>query len=311
VIEMSQPTRKVARMAQEYVRQVAIVMAALELLPAQPSDLTGILRDPDQFRALIDPCAQSYESELVGYLRANLDQARIEHWHKQIDRLVTNEVAFPILATNLPGAPTYPTRLAECWDAPPLLFSSAPLDESRERASIAIIGSRAASDEILMQTRRLAADLAASATIVSGLALGVDAAAHRGALDIGGRTVAVLGTGITRIYPEQNIDLARQIRETGAIVSQFAPFAPRTRTSFLRRNAVIAGLNDISIIMTGEYRSGSRNEIRHAMDYGRTVLMWAPGLERQQWAQKLADSGEAAFITDADEVRLAIKEIDR
>lgn len=298
-------------MEQEYVRQVATVMAALELLPAQPSDLTGILRDPGQFHALIDLHAQSHESELVGYLRANLDQARIEHWHKQVDRLIMSEVAFPILAANLPDAPTYPTRLAECWDAPPLLFSSAPLDENQERASIAIIGSRAASDEILAQTRRLAADLASSATIVSGLALGVDAAAHEGTLDVGGRTVAVLGTGITRVYPEQNSDLARRIRETGAVVSQFAPFAPRTRTSFLRRNAVIAGLSDISIIMSGEYRSGSRNEIRHAMDYGRTVLMWAPGLERQQWAQKAADSGEATFITDADDVRLVVKEIDR
>jgi DNA processing protein len=301
-------------MDQEYVRQVAIVMAALELLPAQPSDLTGILRDPDQFHALIDPHAQSYESELVGYLRANLDLARIEHWHKQVDRMIVTEAAFPILAGNLPDAPTYPTRLAECWDAPPLLFSSALLDadESRQRMSIAIIGSRATSDEILTQTRQLAADLAStSTTIVSGLALGVDAAAHEGALDVGGRTVAVLGTGITRIYPEQNIGLAQRVRETGALVSQFAPFAPRTRTSFLHRNAVIAGLSDISIIMTGEYRSGSRNEIRHAMEYGRTVLMWEPGLNRQPWAQKLADSGEATFFADADDVRGVIKEIVR
>lgn len=311
MIQMSDPPRSVARMEQEYVRQVAIVMAALELLPAQPSDLTGILRDPDQFHALIDPDAQSYESELVGYLRNSLDQARIEHWHKQVDRIIATEVALPILAADLPRAPVYPKRLGECWDAPPLLFSSALLDESTERASIAIIGSRAATDEILSQTRELAADLATSATIVSGLALGVDAAAHEGALDVGGRTVAVLGTGITRVYPEQNANLAQRIRETGAVISQFAPFAPRTRTSFLRRNAVIAGLSDISVIMAGEYRSGSRNEIRHAMDYGRTVLMWAPSLERQQWARKLADSGEAAFVTNADDVRLAMKETSR
>lgn len=307
---MSQHPRKVPPMEQEYVRQVAVVMAALELLPAQPSDLTGILRDPNQFHALTYPHAPSDESELVGYLRANLDSARIDHWHKQVDRLIMTEVAFPILAANLPDAPTYPPKLAECWDAPPLLFASSSLDDSRERASIAIIGSRAANDEILRETRQLAADLAASATIVSGLALGVDAAAHEGALDVGGRTVAVMGTGITRIYPEQNLDLAQRIRATGAVVSQFAPFAPRTSTSFLRRNAVIAGLSDISIIMAGEYRSGSRNEIRHAMDYGRTVLMWAPALERQQWARKLADAGEAAFITDVDDVRRAIKEVD-
>ena len=113
------------------------------------------------------------------------------------------------------------------------------------------------------------------------------------------------------MYPEQNIDLAQSIRETGAVVSQFAPRAPRTRTSFLRRNAVIAGLSEVSIIMSGEYRSGSRNEIRHAMDYGRTVLMWAPGLEHQGWAQKLADAGEAKFVAGTDDVLVALKEIDR
>jgi DNA processing protein len=296
-------------MEQEYVRQVAVVMAATELLPAQPSDLTAILRDPDQFRALLEPDAHYHDSELVEYLRANLDHARIEYWQKQVDHLIMSETAIPILAGNQPGGPVYPPLLAECWDAPPLLFSTAPLDAS-SGPSIAIIGSRAANDEILAQTRRLAAELAGSATIVSGLALGVDAAAHEGALDVGGYTIAVMGTGIVRIYPKQNLDLARRIRETGAVVSQFAPYAPRTGTSFLRRNAVIAGLSDVSIIMAGEYRSGSRNEIKHALDYGRPVLMWSDGLEHQEWARRLADAGQAAFISDAADVRLALKEID-
>jgi DNA processing protein len=309
VIRMSDTPRKVTNMDQDYVRQVAIVMAALELLPAQPSDLTGILRDPDQFHALIDVNAESYESALVGYLRGNLDQARIEHWHKQIDRLIVNEVAWPVLAANLPGAPVYPARLARCWDAPPVLFTTASIENSGP--SVAIIGSRAASAEVLADTRRIAADLAAPAvTVVSGLALGVDAAAHEGALDVGGRTVAVLGTGITRVFPEQNADLARRIRQTGAVVSQFAPYAPRTRTSFLQRNHVIAGLSDISIIMAGEYRSGSRHEIRQAMEYGRAVLMWEPALGGQSWAQRLAHTGEAVFINHADDVRLALKRID-
>lgn len=292
------------------MRQVAIVMAALELLPAQPSDLTGILRDPDQFHALVDSDAESYAAELVGYLRGSLDQARIEYWHKQVDRLVASEIAWPILASNLPETPVYPPRLARCWDAPPVLFSTASIDDAT-MPSVAIIGSRSASKEVLIETRRLAADLAAMGTIiVSGLAIGVDAAAHEGALDVHGRTVAVLGTGITRVYPEQNTDLAHRIRDTGVLVSQFAPYAPRTRTSFLQRNHVIAGLSDVSVIMAGEYRSGSRHEIRQAMEYGRTVLMWRPALEGQQWAQKLADAGEATFISEADDVRRALKGID-
>lgn len=289
-------------MEQEYVRQVAIVMASLELLPAQPSDLTGVLRDPDQFHALIDTNADPYVSELVSYLRDNLDQARVENWHKQIDRLITAEIAIPILAANLVGAPVYPQRLARCWDAPPVLFSTAPIESAAP--SVAIIGSRTGAAQVLADTRGLAAELASSGTtIVSGLAAGVDTAAHEGALAANGRTIAVFGTGITRIFPEENADLAHEIRQTGALVSQFAPHAPRTRTSFLRRNHVIAGLSDISIIMAGQARSGSRHEIEQAIGYGRNVMMWEPALSDQTWARRLADNGEATFFRDADAVR--------
>ena len=296
-------------MEQDYVRQVAIVMASLELLPAESSDLTGILRDADQFHALIDPNAGSFDSELVGYLRENLDHSRIEYWHKQIDRLIIGDVAWPILAADIPDAPIYPERLARCWDAPPVLFVTAPIHEVGR--SVAIIGSRSAQEGVLADTHALAKDLSATAvTIVSGLAIGVDAAAHEGALAADGPTIAVLGTGITRVFPAENTDLAQRIRRTGALVSQFAPYAPRTRTSFLHRNHVIAGLSDVSIIMAGESRSGSRHEIGRAMAYGRTVLMWEPALAHQRWARKLADTGRAAFVSDADEVRSALDGID-
>lgn len=306
---MSDPSRKVGDMEQEYIRQVAIVMASLELLPAQPSDLTGVLRDADQFHALIEGHADAYESELVGYLRENVDQARIESWHKQIDHLVAAEIAVPVLAANLPGSPVYPDRLARCWDAPPLLFATAPIENAAH--TVAIIGSRSGSAEVLADTRALAADLSSSGvTIVSGLATGVDTAAHEGALAADGRTVAVFGTGITRIFPEENSDLADRIRRTGVLLSQFAPYAPRTRTSFLRRNHVIAGLSDISVIMAGQARSGSRHEIEQAMGYGRRVMMWEPALSDQKWARRLADNGDATFFRDAAAVWTALERRD-
>jgi DNA processing protein len=295
-------------MEQDYIRKAAIVMASLELLPAQPSDLTGILRDPDQFHALIDQNAQNYETDLVGYLRENLDSTRIEHWHKQLEKLIANDVAAPALAADLPDQPRYPVRLARCWDAPPILFGSNEVRD--DQPTVAIIGSRAAEQGTLVETRALAGELAAAGiTIVSGLAIGVDAAAHQGALDVDGYTIAVLGTGITRIYPEQNADLADRIRATGTLLSQFAPYAPRTRTSFLRRNHVIAGLSDVSIIMTGETRSGSRHETEQALKYGRTVLMWEPALVDQKWARQLAKSGRAAFISHCDHVHAALEGI--
>ncbi|MGV9948809.1 DNA-processing protein DprA [Rhodococcus aetherivorans] len=302
-------------MEDDYLRQAAIVMASLELLPAQPSDLTHILRNPDQFQTLLDPSrldpsTGSSDSELVRYLCDSLDHTRIEYWHKQIDILASDEVARPILSADIPGGPVYPGRLAECWDAPPILFATAAMD--RETSSVAIIGSRAARTDVVSDAHDLAADLAASGTtIVSGLALGVDAAAHEGALAADGITVAVMGTGITRIYPEQNTELAHRIRRNGVLVSQFPPYAPRTRTSFLRRNHVIAGLSDVSIIMSGESRSGSRHEIQQAIGYGRPVLMWSPALEHQEWARKLADSGEAIFVASTEEVRRTLDGLDQ
>ena len=287
-------------------RQAGTVMAALELLPAQPSDLTAVVADPKEFASLIAPAFYDVNSsDLVRYLRNNLDAGRIDWWHKTIHRLMEEGVATPLLA----GTPPYPRRLGRCWDAPPLLFSTAPVMDA---PSVAIIGSRATTPDVLNQARRLAAEIAAGGTVVvSGLAMGVDTAAHMGALDAGGQTIAVMGTGITQVYPEQNRDLARSIREQGVLMSQFAPYAPRTRTTFLRRNHVIAGLSDVSVVMAGRAQSGSRHEVEQALTYRRVVLIWEPVLGHQAWAQKLVGSGQARFISSAEEVRIAVAGAER
>lgn len=286
------------------IRHTAVVMAAMEILPAQPSDLTGILRDPDQFRSLVDRESHADNSDLLKYLLEGIDQARVEHWHKCIDQLVADGVATPVLAADLSGESAYPYRLLQCWDAPPVLFATAtPIERDRSHRTVAIIGSRKTSDETLTAAHQLGADLArAGVSVVSGLALGVDAAAHEGALAANGHTIAVLGTGIRQVYPAQNEQLAERIRHTGSLVSQFAPSAPRTRSSFLQRNNVIAGLSDVSVVMAGEERSGSNHEIRQAMGYGRTVLMWKPSLDKQPWARQLSESGRASFIQSANDV---------
>jgi DNA processing protein len=292
---------------EEYARNVGAVMAAQELLPAQPSDLTGILHDREQREALLLPGWESppQASDLVTYLREHIDPGRIDRWHKEVDQLMQRNIARPILA----GTAHYPKRLAECWDAPPVLFATAPIPAG---PAIAIVGSRDTTEEVLDMTRGLAAAVAdAGAVVVSGLAAGVDGAAHWGALDVQGQTVAVMGTGITHIYPKQNVELAGEIRRHGVLVSQFAPEAPRTGTTFLRRNHVIAGLSDISVVMAGQQRSGSRHEVSQAIGYGRTVLMWAPTLEGERWAQQLAASGSAAFVRSSDEVLTALAEVKR
>ncbi len=112
-----------------------------------------------------------------------------------------------------------------------------------------------------------------------------------------------MGTGIDRVFPpEENIDLAEQIRESGTVLSQFAPSAPRTGTTFLRRNSVIAALTDVSLVMDGRERSGSRHEIEQAIAFGRSALMWAPSLASEDWAQDLANRGLASFVSSVEQV---------
>lgn len=293
-------------MDSDYVRTVATVMAAQEVLPGQPSDLSVILTNPAQLEALLrPPLDPTPPFELVRYLRDNIEPGRIDWWHKTIDRLMQSRTAMPILV----GSPDYPDRLARCWDAPPVLFVTAPIPSG---PAVAVVGSRETTPQVLADTRALAAELAAAGVVVvSGLAAGVDSAAHCGALEAAGHTIAVMGTGITHVYPPQNTDLAEQIRRHGVLVSQFAPHAPRTRTTFLRRNHVIAGLSDISVVMDGQQRSGSRHEVEQAITYGRPVLMWAPALTGQRWARQLEAAGSATFVSSGAEILTTLREAQR
>lgn len=118
--------------------------------------------------------------------------------------------------------------------------------------------------------------------------------------------MAAMGTGIQRIFPDENAALAEEITASGGLVSQFPPDAPRTGTTFLLRNRVIAGLADASLVMVGRKRSGSRHELDQAMSYGRLALLWKPAMDGEQWANDLVASGKATFVSTAHEVvRLA------
>src|SRR5262245_6077448 len=137
----------------------------------------------------------------------------------------------------------YPALLRPAPAAPATLHVRGRLLES-DALAVAVVGSRRATPYGLEVAETMAADLAArGVTIVSGLARGVDSAAHRGALRVGGRTVAVLGSGVDVVYPPENRRLADDIAERGALVSQFAPGTPPLPQNFPIRNAVIAGMS--------------------------------------------------------------------
>lgn len=275
---------------------VATVMSVQELLPASPSDLTQILSNSTEREALLSLDHHAASSDLVDYLCEHIDLGRREWWFKTLSGLIESKTARPVLA----GTSEYPARLARCWDAPPILFTS---DAIPDMPAVAVIGSRDTNNRALADAHRLGYTLAQhQVAVVSGLAAGVDTQAHKGALAAGGVTLAVLGTGIRRVFPLDNAPLTEEIRRNGVLISQFAPDAPRTGTTFLRRNHVIAGLADVSIIIDGRHRSGSRHEIEQAVGYGRPALLWEPVLGRQAWAQELAGAGRAMFVSSAAEV---------
>jgi DNA processing protein len=145
------------------------------------------------------------------------------------------------------------------------------LDE--DALAVAIVGSRRATTYGLEVAETLAADLAArGVTIVSGLARGIDSAAHRGALRVGGRTLSVLGSGVDVIYPPENRRLAVEIAERGALLSQFAPGTPPLPQNFPIRNQVIAAMSLAVVVVEAAERSGSLITARLAAELGREVL---------------------------------------
>jgi len=165
----------------------------------------------------------------------------------------------------------YPALLAATPLPPTLWVCGALLDA--DGLAIGIVGSRRATTYGVEVAERLAADLAArGVTIVSGLARGIDTAAHRGALVAGGRTIAVLGTGIDGRYPPENRDLADQIESNGALVSQFFPGTPAHPWNFPARNRTIAGVTLGIVVVEAAERSGALITAGAAADFGREVF---------------------------------------
>ena len=168
--------------------------------------------------------------------------------------------------------PAYPALLAELPDAPPLLFVAGD-PTLLERPQLAVVGSRRASRNGLDNARAFSRSLAgAGFVITSGLALGIDGAAHQGALDANGKTVAVLGTGIERLYPQRHLSLAKQIVEHGgALVSELPLDCPPQASNFPRRNRIISGLSLGVLVVEASPSSGSLITARLAAEQGREV----------------------------------------
>jgi DNA processing protein len=179
----------------------------------------------------------------------------------------------------------FPPWLRSVYAPPPVLWVRGVLLAGEGEAAVAVVGARAATGLGLAFARTLARDLAsAGLTVVSGLARGIDTAAHQGALDAGGRTVAVLGSGLDRLYPGENAPLARAIAKEGAVVSEFPLGTGPWKQNFPRRNRVIAGWSRAVVVVEAGARSGALSTARAALDEGREVMA-VPGHPSQPAAE--------------------------
>jgi DNA processing protein len=168
--------------------------------------------------------------------------------------------------------PRYPELLKQIADPPSLLFVQGNVD-LLSQWQLAIVGSRNPSASGADTAYEFARYLAQGGiSITSGLAIGIDAAAHKGALSAGGKTIAVVGTGLDRVYPAKNRTLAHDIADTGAIVSEFALGTPPKAENFPRRNRLISGLSLGTLVIEAAIRSGSLITARMAMEQGREVF---------------------------------------
>ena len=197
----------------------------------------------------------------------------------------------------------YPDHLAESPDAPAVIYVAGDMDP-RDNNGVAIVGTRNATDYGIQMATTLAHDLASMGiTIISGLAIGIDTAAHRGALKAGGRTIAVLAGGLDSIYPQRNRGLARQIVESGSLVSEYQLGVRSKRDHFPRRNRIISGLSRGVVVVEAAKKSGATWTVKWALDQNREVFAvpgnaTSPQSEGTNW---LIQQG-AKLTTRADDV---------
>lgn len=171
------------------------------------------------------------------------------------------------------GDPAYPADLLQMADPPLMLYLSGDISLLSHACRLAVVGSRNPTPQGALTARDFSRSLAASGVcIVSGLALGVDGAAHEGALDAQGATIAVVGTGLDRVYPRRHLDLAHRLAASGLLVSEFPLGTSPSPANFPKRNRIIAGLTQGTLVVEAAMASGSLITARLAADMGREVF---------------------------------------
>ena len=200
----------------------------------------------------------------------------------------------------------YPYRLRECPDPPLLLYLRGKCNFHRDRF-IAIVGTRAATQYGRRYCDKIVEGLSKCVikpVVVSGLALGIDTYAHTFALRYGLDTVAVMATGFDTIYPPSNYRLAEEIPEHGALVTEFSPFVPSYPVNFVRRNRIIAGLGDCTLVVESKKKGGGLITARLAQDYNRSVFAVPGRIDDNTFkgCNEIIEENTAAIVTGPDSI---------
>lgn len=255
-----------------------------------PSGIDGI--------AALEEHDQQWIEEALG----QLSQDDLDRWDRRVAELTAEGI--DVIAS---ADAAYPTNLRMIHNRPPVLFVRGQLLPEDSRA-IAVVGTRQASKEGIRAASEVAHQLAERGiTILSGLAAGIDTAAHTAALNAGGRTIAVFGTGIRRVYPQKNRGLAKAIAASGACASQFLPDQAGSRWTFPVRNIVTSGLSLGTIVIEAGPTSGAKLQAHDALRHGKRLFLLRRLVERQEWARDLAELPEVQAVDGVDEIVAAVE----
>ncbi|WP_225101543.1 DNA-processing protein DprA [Streptomyces sp. CoH27] len=286
------PGRRSYTFGMDQERERAALVALLRRGERPWSELTDQVEAVGSAREVLecslDPSGQGALFDAGPSVDLDSVTAEIAAWEREGMRLVT------ILDHD------YPLYLRLVHQRPPFLFLRGKPAEDDLR--VAVVGTRTPTKEGVAHARAIAGGLAErGVTVVSGLAAGIDTAAHGSALAVGGRTVAVIGTGLRRVYPAQNARLQQEIAERGLLISQFWPDSPPAKASFPMRNAVMSGYSLATVVIEAAYRSGARMQARLALEHGRRVFLMR-SLMTHEWAREYAARPNTTVIDGPEDV---------
>lgn len=243
-----------------------------------------------------------WEYEVAAALAQHLRHGAVEDW---ADRLKEWQAADPRLRFVSILEVDYPASLRLIFNPPPFLVLRGQISETDARG-VAVVGTRHPTEGGTRRACLLGRELAqAGITVYSGLALGIDAAAHLGALEAGGRTIGVVGHGLLQpIYPKENRELAEQIASSAALVSQFRPDTAPSRYTFPTRNVVTSGLSQGTIVVEASQMSGARMQARLSAEHGKRVWLLESLVRDFPWARQFHERYRSSVrvIRDVSEV---------